>query len=100
MTTQHNTSVKTAPVKTFKDGAISVRIWKKKYKKPETEKTNIFYSIDMKRGYKSANVWKNTSSINGHDAFKVSNLFARANIWIIQQTYSIPAQFEIPLSGQ
>ena len=91
MTTQHNTSAKTAPVKTFRDGAISLRIWKREYQNPETEETNIFYSIDMKRSYKSGDVWKNTSSINARDAFKVSNLFARANIWIIQQKYSIPA---------
>ncbi|MBX3631269.1 MAG: hypothetical protein KF908_15465 [Nitrosomonas sp.] len=100
MTTQHNISAKTAPVKTFRDGAISVRIWKKEYQNRETKEISTFYSIDMKRGYKSGDVWKNTSSINGRDAFKVSNLFVRANNWIIQQKYSIPAQFEIPLSGQ
>ncbi len=69
MTAQNNKSANTAPVKTFRDGAISVR------------------------------VWKNTSSINGRDAFKVSNLFISANTWIIQQQYSIPAQPETVADG-
>jgi len=100
MTVQNNKSANTAPVKRFRDGAISVRVWKKEHKNPETEDISIFYSIDMKRGYKTGDAWKNTSSINGRDAFKVSNLFARANTWIIQQQYSIPAQPEtVPQGG-
>ncbi|MBX3630755.1 MAG: hypothetical protein KF908_12795 [Nitrosomonas sp.] len=94
MSDQNIITAKTAPVKTFRDGAISVRIWEKAYQNSETEKTNIFYSIDMKRGYKSGDVWKSTSNINSRDALKVSNLFISANNWIIQQQYSIPAQPE------
>tara|TARA_R110002095_G_scaffold200464_1_gene180727 strand:+ start:1404 stop:1712 length:309 start_codon:yes stop_codon:yes gene_type:complete len=92
MSTQNSNSAHTAPVKTFRDRAISVRVWKKEHKDAETGKTNIFYSIDMKRGYKSGDIWKNTSSINGRDALRVSNLFTHANNWIVQQQYSIPAQ--------
>ncbi len=97
MTNQNNITAKTAktaPIKTFRDGAISVRVWKKEYQNPETKEISIFYSLDMKRGYKSGDVWENTSNINGCDAFKVSNLFASANSWIIQQQYSIPAHPE------
>lgn len=94
MTTQNNNSANTAPVQTFRDRAISVRIWKREHKNAETGKTNIFYSIDMKRGYKQGDVWKNTSSINGRDALRVSNLFTRANNWIVQQQYSVPAHSE------
>ncbi len=99
MTTQNNISAKTAPIKTFRDGAISVRVWKKEYQNPESKEINIFYSLDMKRSYKSGDVWKNTSSINERDAFKVSNLFASANTWIIQQKYSIPAHPEAVAQG-
>jgi len=85
MTTQNNSSANSAPVKTFRDRAISVRVWKREHKNSETGKTNIF-------GYKQGDVWKNTSSINGRDALRVSNLFTRANNWIVQQQYSAPAQ--------
>ena len=94
MTTQNNSSANTAPVKTFRDRAISVRVWKREHKNADTGKTNIFYSIDMKRGYKQGDIWKNTSSINGRDALRVSNLFTRANNWIVQQQYSAPAKVE------
>jgi len=99
MTTQNNTKANTAPVQTFRDGAISIRVWKREHKNAETGKTNIFYSIDMKRGYKQGDVWKNTSSINGRDALRVSNLFTRANNWIVQQQYSVPAQVAIVTEG-
>jgi hypothetical protein len=94
MTTQNNKSAKTKPVQTFRDAAISVRVWKREHKNSETGKTNIYFSIDMKRGYKSGDIWKHTSSINGRDALRVANLFTRANNWIVQQKHSVPVQSE------
>ena len=94
MTTQNNTSAFAAPVQTFRDGAISVRVWKREHKNPESGNTSIFYSIDMKRGYKQGDVWKNTSSINGRDALRVAKLFTLADNWIVQQQYSMPANTE------
>ncbi|MCU7840527.1 MAG: hypothetical protein KZQ94_14245 [Candidatus Thiodiazotropha sp. (ex Troendleina suluensis)] len=94
MTAQNNNSQKTMPAQIFRDGSISVRVWKKVHKKTDTSDTTIFYSIDMKRGYKSGDIWKSTNSINGRDALRVSNLYAQANNWIIQQQYSVPTQPE------
>ncbi len=82
--TNHNA---TPPVQTFRDGSISVRIWKKEVSNAES--TSIFFSIDMQRGYKQDDDWKNTASINGKDALKVANLFTQANNWIVQQRQSI-----------
>ena len=99
MTTQNNNSSNTAPVQTFRDGAISVRVWKREHKNAETGNTSIFYSIDMKRGYKQGDVWKNTSSINGRAALRVAKLFNLADNWIVQQQYSIPSQAETTSAG-
>ena len=99
MNTQNKNSANTAPVQTFRDGAISVRVWKREHKNAETGNTSTFYSIDMKRGYKQGDIWKNTSSINGRDALRVSNLFTRANNWIVQQQQSTPANDETVTAG-
>jgi len=99
MNTQNNNSANTAPAQTFRDGAISVRIWKREHKNAETGNTSIFYSIDMKRGYKQGDIWKNTSSINGRDALRVANLFTQANDWIVCQQQSTPAQAETVTTG-
>ncbi len=92
MTTQNKNSETKRPAKTFRNRAISVNIWENDHQNPETGKLNTFYSLELRRGYKKGDDWKNTSSINGDDALRVANLFTRANNWILQQKYSLPAQ--------
>ncbi len=92
MTTQNENSKNKRPAKTFRNRAISVNIWENEHKHPETGKVNSFYSLELRRGYKKGDDWKNTSSINGDDALRVANLFTRANNWILQQRYSSPTQ--------
>lgn len=84
------------PAKTFRNRSISVNIWENEHKNPETEKVNTFYSLELRRGYKKGDDWKNTSSINGDDALRVANLFTRANNWILQQKYSLPIPSQQP----
>ena len=88
MTTQNTNVALRKPVHTFRDRVISVRIWKNEHTHPETGESNTFYSIDMKRSYKTDAGWKTTTSINGDDAFRVANLFTSANAWIMQQEFS------------
>lgn len=92
MTTQNKNSNSKRPAKTFRNRAISVNIWKNEHQNSETGKENIFYSLELRRGYKKGDDWKNTSSINEDEALIVANLFTRANNWILQQKYSISAQ--------
>lgn len=80
-----------SPVKTFRDRAISVSIWENQHTNPETGEAKIYYSLDLQRGYKKGDVWKHTSSINGDDALRVSNLYQEAHRWILTRKYSLPA---------
>jgi len=97
MTTQSTNSKSKRPAKTFRNKAISVNIWENSYQNPETGKSSTFYSLDLRRGYKKGDDWKNTSSINGDDALSAANLFTRANNWILQQKYSGAAQSPQPV---
>ncbi len=100
MTTKNNSSTqnKKQP-KHFRDGKLCVTVWQNDHANEETGEVKTFYSLDLKRGYKSGNSWKNSTSVNGEDGLRVSNLFQRAHNWILQQKY--PAQMQAAqVSGQ
>ena len=92
MTEQNTQTQNKGPVKTFRDRSISVNVWKRDHQNPETGEVNTFYSLDLRRGYKQGDSWKNTTSVNGEDGLRVSNLYQRAHNWILHQKY--PAQMQ------
>jgi hypothetical protein len=69
-----------APVKKFRNGAISVDIWQN-----SNEKGN-FYSFSIQKVYKNdKDEWATTNNFSPVDGLKLSHLLKLANDWVVQQ---------------
>lgn len=60
------------PADTIRDGAIKATIWK------NTSDNGDFYSVDLSRGYKQGDDWKETTSLTGTDVLRGARLLERA----------------------
>ena len=67
-----NTSSKTRPIQTLRDGKLKAVIWKNPSEKGH------FYSVDLIRSYQDGEIWKDTHSFSGTELLRVSRLAQKA----------------------
>ena len=89
MTNVNNETSKNKPVYKIRDGALCLSIWRNEFTDTQTGEIRSFYTMDMKRSYKRDDDWKETTSIHADDGLRVSNLYARAHNWVLNQKFAV-----------
>jgi hypothetical protein len=73
------------PAHKIRRGVLQVTIWRN-----TSEKGTIWYNVDLSRGFKQGEDWKETTSLNQDDLLPMAKLLDEADTWIANQ-YSAAA---------
>ncbi|MBT3022042.1 MAG: hypothetical protein KUF77_09740 [Candidatus Thiodiazotropha sp. (ex Lucina aurantia)] len=81
MTTQDNSSKKSAPIATFKSGLIQANVWENEITNPNTGEVKPIFNISLQRSYfnKKKNEWDHTSSFSAEDIPAIQDLLRDAH---------------------
>jgi len=72
-------SEKAKPANKFRDGGLTVTIWKN-----DSEK-GPWYTVTTKRSYKQGEEWKEADSFGFDDLLPLAKLLDQAHTWILTQ---------------
>jgi hypothetical protein len=69
------------PAHTLHDGSLKVTIWRN----TNSEKGTTWYSVNVTRGYRQEETWKDTDSLGQDDILPMIELLRDAYAWIKMQ---------------
>ena len=70
-----------SPAHSLHDGSLKVTIWRN----TNREKGIIWYSVNISRGYRQEETWKDTDSLGQDDILAMAELLREAYAWINHQ---------------
>jgi hypothetical protein len=73
-----------SPAHTLHDGSLKVTIWRNSNR----DKGTTWYSVNISRGYRQEETWKDTDSLGQDDILPTMELLREAYAWIKSQRRS------------